>query len=117
MNNIKYADLYMYENGNTGYYKINITVAFNDGVTPTFSEIFNTGLESEVVDLLFCDLDDLLNGELTQQGYQKWENLKSKSWWTDAMLWHDKIVALEVESKLESIKQKIEEFESKLNMS
>lgn len=103
MDKVVDVSTFMYENGNTGYHRLNIAVRFANSSAYTLT--LNTGLGCVESNLLLCSLDDLLDGELTEVGDADYELLKSKPWWRDAVLLHDQQVISDLHELVEDSKQ------------
>lgn len=103
MDKVVDVSTFMYENGNTGYHRLNIAVRFANSSAYTLT--LNTGLSHVENNLLLCNLNELLNGELTEVGDADYELLKSKPWWRDAVLLHDQQVINDLHELVEDSKQ------------
>lgn len=103
MDKVVNVSTFMYENGNTGYHRLEITVRFTNG--SIYTSTLNTGLGWVESNLLLCSLDDLLDGELTEVGVDAFVRLKSHSWWRDAVLLHDQQVINDLHELVEDSKQ------------
>ena len=108
MSSVKSVDTYMFENGNSGYYRLSISVKFMDG--SVFSDTLNTGLSCTFANLMLCDIGTLLNGELTETGDLKLETWKSKAWWSEAVIVHDEQVIKDLEEELTNMKFCINQY-------
>lgn len=112
MDKAKVVDVstFMYENGNTGYHRLNITVKFADN--SVYALTLNTGLSHVEDNLLLCSLDELLYGELTEVGVADYELLKSKPWWVDAVILHDQQVIVDLQELIEGAKQLLMKYKT-----
>jgi hypothetical protein len=110
MDRVVSVSTFMYENGNTGYHRLNITVKFANNSVYTLT--LNTGLGHVENNLLLCNLDELLNGELTEVGYADYELLKSKPWWRDAVILHDQQVISDLQELVEDTKQLLMKYKT-----
>lgn len=104
------VETFMYENGNTGYHRLNITVRFANG--SVYTSTLNTGLGCVESNLLLCNLDYLLDGELTEVGVDAFARLKSHSWWRDAVLLHDRRVIIDLQELVEDAKQLLMKYKT-----
>ena len=102
MSSVKSVDTYMFENGNSGYYRLSISVRFMDG--SVFSDTLNTGLDSDVKNLMLCNLDELLDGELTDNGCSKFQFWKNRDWWNDAVIVHGEQSIKDMEEELANMR-------------
>ena len=106
---VQQVNTFWYENGNTGYMRFQITVRFIDG--KTYHEMFSTGLyKSCYDDTPLVDIEALLDGELTEQGYNKFSNLIQQDWWKEAVNLHDNLLIAEKFEFITNLKEKLQDF-------
>lgn len=98
---------YFFENGNTGYYILNISYK-QDGVSKGFT--LRTGVQDSYENFLLCTIDDILIGELTDKQQTYWEDFKNNDFFKELVITHDKLLLSELEYSLERNKEEFEIF-------
>ena len=107
---IRNVHTFWYENGNSGYVTFSITIKFSDG--SSYYETLQTRLSSSYNydDTPLCDIEELLDCELTCTGRDRLSVMLNKSWWKDAVNFHDNMFIEEKENYLKNLKMRLHKF-------